>query len=113
VGIGLALFIAEMAGVYWTGGSLNPARSIGPCIVTWTWDKTHWIYCKQTSSDITDRAQPRTNENFNAGVGPTIGSLLAVAFYKFIKLMEYEMANPGQDADIVNDPTRNRKPHFN
>jgi hypothetical protein len=41
------------------------------------------------------------------GAGPTIGSLLAIAFYKFIKLMEYEMANPGQDADIVNDPTVN------
>lgn len=26
VGIGLSLFIAEMTGVYWTGGSLNPVR---------------------------------------------------------------------------------------
>jgi len=46
VGIGLALFIAEMVGVYYTGGSLNPARSIGPCIVTATFDPEHWIYCK-------------------------------------------------------------------
>ena len=36
VGIGLALFIAELVGVQWTGGSLNPARSFGPCVVTWT-----------------------------------------------------------------------------
>ncbi|GAA5950998.1 hypothetical protein JCM8115_005028 [Rhodotorula mucilaginosa] len=28
--IGLALFVAELASVYWTGGSLNPARSFGP-----------------------------------------------------------------------------------
>ncbi|KAF2435001.1 aquaporin-like protein [Tothia fuscella] len=95
IGIGksfwrLALFIAELAGVYWTGGSLNPARSIGPCIVTWTWDSTHWVYCKYTP-----------------WVGPLIGSLMAVLFYKFIKMMEYEMANPGQDADIFNDPTKN------
>jgi aquaporin related protein len=76
-----------MAGVYWTGGSLNPARSIGPCIVTWNWDSTHWIYW----------------------AGPIAGALLAIAFYKFIKLMEYEMANPGQDADVFNDPTQNRK----
>jgi aquaporin related protein len=27
VGIGLALFIPEMVGLYYTGGSLNPARS--------------------------------------------------------------------------------------
>ncbi|CAG8955572.1 hypothetical protein HYFRA_00009526 [Hymenoscyphus fraxineus] len=85
VGIGLALFIAEMVGVYYTGGSLNPARSIGPCIVTWTWDKEHWIYW----------------------VGPFIGSLIAVVFYRFIKMLEYEMANPGQDGDDVNDPTKN------
>lgn len=83
--LGLALFIAELAGVYWTGGSLNPARSFGPCVVTWKWNPTHWIYW----------------------VGPLIGSLMAVMFYKFIKLMEYEMANPGQDADMFNDPTKN------
>jgi aquaporin related protein len=32
VGIGLSLFIAEMTGVYWTGGSLNPVRTLlGSC----------------------------------------------------------------------------------
>ena len=41
------------------------------------------------------------------GVGPFIGVLIAVGFYKFIKLLEYEMANPGQDADENNDPTKN------
>ena len=46
VGIGLALFIAELVGVFYTGGSLNPARSLGPCVVTGTFDKEHWIYCK-------------------------------------------------------------------
>ena len=49
VGIGLALFIAEMVGVYYTGGSLNPARSFGPCVVTGVFDHDHWIYCKFTS----------------------------------------------------------------
>lgn len=33
VGIGLSLFIAELMGVYYTGGSLNPARSFGPCVI--------------------------------------------------------------------------------
>lgn len=49
VGIGLALFISEMAGVQFTGGSLNPARSFGPCVVTGTFDSVHWIYCKSPS----------------------------------------------------------------
>jgi aquaporin rerated protein, other eukaryote len=35
------------------------------------------------------------------------GSLLAVVFYKFIKTLEYEMANPGADGDPSNDPTKN------
>lgn len=34
VGIGLALFVSELTGVYFTGGSLNPARSFGPAAVT-------------------------------------------------------------------------------
>lgn len=85
VGIGLALFVAELVGVYYTGGSLNPARSLGPCIVTNMYDTEHWIYW----------------------VGPFIGSLLAIGFYKFIKMLEYEMANPGQDGDDDNDPTKN------
>ena len=36
-----------------------------------------------------------------------MGSLIAVFFYKFIKMLEYEMANPGQDGDLENDPTKN------
>ncbi|KAH8668738.1 aquaporin-like protein [Xylariales sp. PMI_506] len=85
VGIGLALFVAELVGVYYTGGSLNPARSLGPCVVTGTFEHEHWIYW----------------------LGPAMGCVFAVAFYKFIKMLEYEMANPGQDGDDINDPTKN------
>lgn len=85
VGIGLALFVAEMVGVYYTGGSLNPARSFGPCVIAGSFDPEHWIYW----------------------VGPGMGCLFAIAFYKFIKTLEYEMANPGQDGDDENDPTKN------
>ena len=54
---------------------MNPARSFGPCVVTGIWDKEHWIYW----------------------VGPACGAIGAVGFYNFIKILEYEMANPGQD----------------
>ncbi len=30
-------------------------------------------------------------------IGPIIGGLLAAGFYKFIKVLEYETVNPGQD----------------
>jgi len=42
VGIGLALFIAELVGVYFTGGSLNPARSFGPAVVNHDFHGYHW-----------------------------------------------------------------------
>ncbi|CAK3780552.1 related to aquaporin [Lecanosticta acicola] len=77
IGIGLSLFIAELAGVFYTGGSLNPARSFGPCVVLGNWPGYHWIYW----------------------LGPALGSLLAVGFYRFVKALEYETANPGQDFD--------------
>jgi len=32
-------------------------------------------------------------------LGPALGAILAVLFYRFIKLLEYETANPGQDFD--------------
>jgi aquaporin related protein len=66
VGIGLALFIGEMAAVGFTGGSLNPARSLGPAAVSRTFTKDHWIYW----------------------IGPGLGSILAVIFYKLFKVLE-------------------------
>lgn len=32
-------------------------------------------------------------------VGPLFGAVLAVAFYRLIKVLEYETANPGADDD--------------
>ncbi|RYP40293.1 hypothetical protein DL767_001836 [Monosporascus sp. MG133] len=81
IGIGLSLFIAELMGVYYTGGSLNPARSFGPCVVAGKFDGYHWIYW----------------------VGPILGALVASAFYVLIKTLEYETVNPEQDYDT---PTR-------
>ena len=43
--IGLTLFMAEISSVYYTGGSLNPARSFGPNVVMHSFPSYHWIYC--------------------------------------------------------------------
>ena len=86
IGIGMALFIGELVAVFYTGGSLNPARSFGPAAVTHDFHHNHWIYW----------------------VGPFIGTILAVSAYWLFKALEYEMANPGQDGDAENDPTQNR-----
>jgi aquaporin related protein len=93
VGIGLSLFVAELtgvsrilsspyhfltsaAGVYFTGGSLNPARTFGPALVNHSFHSYHWIYW----------------------IGPMLGAVLASGFYKFIKALEFETANPDQDS---------------
>ncbi|KAK3068301.1 Aquaporin-1 [Teratosphaeriaceae sp. CCFEE 6253] len=76
IGIGLSLFIAELVGVYFTGGSLNPARSFGPAVVNHHFVGYHWIYW----------------------LGPILGSFVAAGFYKLMKMLEFETANPNQDA---------------
>lgn len=79
IGIGLSLFIAELSGVSFTGGSLNPARSFGPAVVLGDFRHEHWIYW----------------------AGPAIGAVLAAGLYKFLKILDYERANPGQDASNI------------
>lgn len=80
IGIGLTLFIAELSGVSFTGGSLNPARSFGPAVMLGSFPKEHWIYW----------------------AGPAAGAVLAAGLYKFLKVLDYERANPGQDASAAN-----------
>ncbi|XP_074421050.1 uncharacterized protein LOC141733895 [Larus michahellis] len=62
---GLALGSAVAAGALaagpFSGGSMNPARSLGPAIVTGIWDD-HWVYW----------------------LGPVLGALLAGLCYEFI-----------------------------
>src|SRR5450756_470887 len=62
-----ALCTAELVAVYYTGGSLNPARSFGPAAVAHDFTSDHWIYW----------------------VGPFVGSVLAVGFYQLMKGLEY------------------------
>lgn len=76
VGIGLSVFIAHIAGTNFTGTSINPARSFGPAVVT-KFVGYHWIYW----------------------LGPVLGSLLSYVVYAALKWLEYQSANPNQDAD--------------
>jgi predicted outer membrane lipoprotein len=87
VGIGLSLFIAELMGVYYTGGSLNPARSFGPCVVLRKFAGYHWIYWREFLN------LTYCNPTNCVSVGPILGALLASAFYMFIKALEYESVN--------------------
>ncbi|KAF2460265.1 aquaporin-like protein, partial [Lineolata rhizophorae] len=77
IGVGLCLFVCELAGVYYTGGSLNPARSFGPDVVLGTFDSYHWIYW----------------------AGPAIGAVAAVLFYRLVKVLEDETESQATDVD--------------
>ncbi|KAM3425748.1 hypothetical protein BST61_g7680 [Cercospora zeina] len=93
VGIGLALFSSELTGVFWTGGSLNPARSFAPSVATSAvgtagWDSEQWVYW----------------------VGPFAGSALAVLLYKLIKILEYETANLKDPEANLQDLTTSAAP---
>ncbi|OKL61945.1 hypothetical protein UA08_02231 [Talaromyces atroroseus] len=88
VGIGLTFFLTELCGIYYTGGSLNFARSLGPAIVNHSFPHYFWIYF----------------------LGPLLGSGLASGFYYFLNRMRYETCNPGQDADSVEVPEKEVSP---
>lgn len=79
VGIGLALFIAELWATPFTGGSLNPARTLGPDVIAGKWQGSTWIYY----------------------TAPFVGTLLAALVYKILKYAQYETAVEGQDDDAM------------
>ncbi|SYW76061.1 uncharacterized protein UHO2_03790 [Ustilago hordei] len=77
VGIGLALFLAELLGTNYTGGSLNPARTLGPNVVLGLFESYDWIYF----------------------IAPYAAAVVTAGFYQGLKYFQYESANIGQDAD--------------
>ncbi|GJC87488.1 aquaporin-1 [Colletotrichum liriopes] len=72
------MLAAEKSRTFVTGGSLNPARSFGCAVAGKQFPHYHWIYW----------------------LGPTLGAALAAAYYRFVKWVHYEEANPGQDLPV-------------
>ncbi|KAK0654770.1 MIP family channel protein [Cercophora newfieldiana] len=88
LGIGLSFFLAELVGIYFTGGSLNFARSFGPAVVTQTFPSYFWIYL----------------------VGPLLGAVVASGFYSLLKYLRWKECNPGQDRDWDDTERLEREP---
>ena len=80
-------------GVYYTGGSLNPARSLAPDVVLHKFDHYHWVH-----GSGPHEVKPRLRKSSQIyWLGPILGAVLASGFYWLMKKLEYETANPGQD----------------
>ncbi|CAH9080607.1 unnamed protein product [Cuscuta europaea] len=55
-----------------SGGSMNPARSLGPAIASWSFDKYLWIYV----------------------VSPTLGAIVGVFVYRLLRLQGWSCELP-------------------
>ncbi|XP_015507484.1 aquaporin-5 [Parus major] len=60
--IGLSVTLGHLVGIYFTGCSMNPARSFGPAVVTRRFSSAHWVFW----------------------VGPILGACLASLLYFYI-----------------------------
>nr|XP_020640191.1 aquaporin-5-like [Pogona vitticeps] len=60
--IGLAVTMAHLTGIYYTGCSINPARSFGPAVIMETFNGSHWVFW----------------------IGPFLGAIFASVIYNYL-----------------------------
>jgi aquaporin-4 len=65
--IGMTILLDHLVGIPLTGASMNPARSLGPALVSGAW-ASHWVYW----------------------VGPIVGGVIAAFLYQYIFLKKEE-----------------------
>ncbi|KFP85660.1 Aquaporin-5, partial [Apaloderma vittatum] len=60
--IGLSVAVGHLVGIYFTGCSMNPARSFGPAVIVRRFSPAHWVFW----------------------VGPILGACLAALLYFYV-----------------------------
>lgn len=87
-----------MPGIYYTGGSLNPARTFGPDLIALDFGATHWIYWVGPLLGQFAHLHPETcPTEYDSADLSLLGATIAAAFYKFIKLLQAENEENGND----------------
>lgn len=71
IAIGLTLFVTHIAGYFFTGASVNPARSFGPSVAGPSFPGYHWIYW----------------------LGPVLGAAIAGAYFRLVKALHHDPVN--------------------
>jgi len=61
IAIGLVVLVCHLVGIPLTGTSMNPARSLGPAVLSGYWEN-HWVFW----------------------VGPFVGAIIAALVYKYV-----------------------------
>jgi aquaporin Z len=87
--VGLALTLVHIFGIPFTGTSVNPARSIGPALITQGEAlKQLWVFI----------------------VGPLVGGILAALFYRYvIAYVKKEVVYEVVEEVVVEEPKKTRK----
>lgn len=76
ISIGLSVVLGHLLGIYYTGCSMNPARSFGPALITGNFEY-HWIFW----------------------VGPVTGAIFACLIYDFI--FAPQIISPSERLEIL------------
>ncbi|XP_066936078.1 aquaporin-5-like isoform X1 [Clytia hemisphaerica] len=64
--IGMSVTVSHLLGVPMTGSGINPARALGPSVITATFHESHWLYW----------------------IGPLVGGVFSGLFYRFVLSVE-------------------------
>jgi aquaporin related protein len=71
VAVGLTLFVVTIAGFFFSGASVNPARSFGSSVAGPSFPGYHWIYW----------------------LGPVLGAAIAGAYFRANKMLHHDPVN--------------------